>query len=81
MQALADQICELDGIEVYGPAIGVRGLMVDVAEPIHIMSVGASHHQPRPGGAPQHSLRTSPAPGLLMRSNERALMRPGWPPI
>jgi len=41
MKALADQIRELDGIEVYGRVIGVRGLMVDVAGPIHTMSVGA----------------------------------------
>src|SRR5499433_1884854 len=41
MKALADQIGELDGIEVYGRVIGVRGLMVEVAGPIHTMSVGA----------------------------------------
>src|SRR5215468_9384992 len=41
MKALADQISELDGIEVYGRVIGVRGLMVEVAGPIHTMSVGA----------------------------------------
>src|SRR5438128_2698004 len=36
MKALADQISELDGIEVYGRVIGVRGLMVEVAGPIHL---------------------------------------------
>src|SRR6185369_16001992 len=41
MKALAEQIAELDGIEVYGRVIGVRGLMVEVAGPIHTMSVGA----------------------------------------
>src|SRR5215510_8221181 len=41
MKALADQISELDSIEVYGRVIGVRGLMVEVAGPIHAMSVGA----------------------------------------
>src|SRR4029450_9387655 len=41
MKALADQISDLDGIEVYGRVIGVRGLMVEVAGPIHTMSVGA----------------------------------------
>src|SRR5882724_5470832 len=41
MKALADQIRELDGIEVYGRVIGVHGLMVEVAGPIHTMSVGA----------------------------------------
>src|SRR4029453_4471493 len=41
MKALADQIRELDGIEVYGRVIGVRGLMVEVGGPIHTMPVGA----------------------------------------
>ncbi|HZO46569.1 MAG TPA: flagellum-specific ATP synthase FliI, partial [Xanthobacteraceae bacterium] len=41
MKALAEQITELDGIEIYGRVVGVRGLMVEVAGPIHAMSVGA----------------------------------------
>jgi flagellum-specific ATP synthase len=41
VKALAEQINELDGIEVYGRVVGVRGLMVEVAGPIHAMSVGA----------------------------------------
>ncbi len=41
MKALADQIAELDGLEVYGRVVGVRGLMVEVAGPLHAMSVGA----------------------------------------
>jgi flagellum-specific ATP synthase len=41
MKALADQIAELDGIEIYGRVVGVRGLMVEAAGPIHAMSVGA----------------------------------------
>src|SRR3977135_972539 len=41
MKALAEQIAELDGAEVYGRVVGVRGLMVEVAGPIHAMSVGA----------------------------------------
>jgi flagellum-specific ATP synthase len=41
MKALAEQIGELDGIEVYGRVVGVRGLMVEVAGPIHAMPVGA----------------------------------------
>jgi flagellum-specific ATP synthase len=41
MKALAEQINELDGIEVYGRVVGVRGLMVEVAGPLHAMSVGA----------------------------------------
>src|SRR4030088_1380332 len=41
MKALAEQIAELDGAEIYGRVIGVRGLMVEVAGPIHAMPVGA----------------------------------------
>jgi flagellum-specific ATP synthase len=41
MKALAEQIAELDGLEIYGRVVGVRGLMVEVAGPIHTMSVGA----------------------------------------
>ena len=41
MKALAEQIGELDGVEVYGRVVGVRGLMVEVAGPIHAMPVGA----------------------------------------
>jgi flagellum-specific ATP synthase len=41
MKALAEQISELDGVEVYGRVVGVRGLMVEVAGPIQAMSVGA----------------------------------------
>ncbi len=41
MKALAEQIAELEGVETYGRVAGVRGLMVEVAGPIHAMSVGA----------------------------------------
>ena len=41
MKALAEQIAELDGVEIYGRVVGVRGLMVEAAGPIHAMSVGA----------------------------------------
>ncbi len=41
MKALAEQIGDLDGVETYGRVVGVRGLMVEVAGPIHAMSVGA----------------------------------------
>src|ERR1700726_3086974 len=41
MKALAEQISELDAVEVYGRVVGVRGLLVEVAGPIHAMSVGA----------------------------------------
>src|SRR5215469_7596935 len=41
MKALAEQINELDGIDIYGRVVGVRGLMVEVAGPLHAMSVGA----------------------------------------
>src|ERR1700723_2612719 len=41
MKALAEQINELDGIEIYGRVVGVRGLMVEVSGPLHAMSVGS----------------------------------------
>src|SRR5712691_3842604 len=41
MKALAEQINELDGAEIFGRVVGVRGLMVEVAGPIDAMSVGA----------------------------------------
>ncbi len=41
MKALANQIDDLDGVNIYGRVVGVRGLMVEVAGPIHAMSVGA----------------------------------------
>src|ERR1700746_1621378 len=41
MKALAEQISDIDGISIYGRGIGVRGLMVEIAGPIHAMSVGA----------------------------------------
>src|SRR4030095_9187620 len=37
----AEQIAELDEVEIYGRVVGVRGLMVEVAGPIHAMSVGS----------------------------------------
>jgi flagellum-specific ATP synthase len=41
MKALAGHINELDGVEIYGRVVGVRGLMVEVAGPLHAMSIGA----------------------------------------
>ena len=41
MKALAEQLSELDTVEIYGRVVGVRGLMVEVAGPIHAMSVGS----------------------------------------
>src|SRR5437773_2823852 len=41
MKALAEQIAELDGPDIYGRVAGVRGLMVEVADPVHAMPVGA----------------------------------------
>ena len=41
MRALLEQIDELDGNEVYGRVVSVRGLMAEVAGPLHAMSVGA----------------------------------------
>ena len=41
MKALAEQIVDIDGVEIYGRVVGVRGLMLEIAGPIHAMSVGA----------------------------------------
>ena len=41
MKALAEQISELDGTLIYGRVAGVRGLMIEVAGPVHAMPVGA----------------------------------------
>src|SRR6476620_1742961 len=41
MKALAEQIVDIDGVEIFGRVVAVRGLMVEVAGPIHAMSVGA----------------------------------------
>src|ERR1700745_3699545 len=41
MKALAEQISDIDGVNIFGRVVGVKGLMVEVAGPIHAMSVGA----------------------------------------
>src|SRR3569833_470302 len=41
MKALAEQSSDIDGINIYGRVVGVKGLMVEIAGPIHAMSVGA----------------------------------------
>lgn len=41
MKVLAEQIGDLDNVNIYGRVVGVCGLMVEVAGPIHAMSVGA----------------------------------------
>jgi flagellum-specific ATP synthase len=41
MKALAEQIADLDGVEIYGRVVGVRGLMVEVAGALSAMSVGS----------------------------------------
>jgi flagellum-specific ATP synthase len=41
MKALAEQINDIDGVNIYGRVVGVKGLMVEIAGPIHAMSVGA----------------------------------------
>ena len=34
MKALAEQIAEVDSVEIYGRVVGVRGLMVEAAGPM-----------------------------------------------
>jgi len=41
MKALAEQIAELDGALIYGRVAAVKGLMIEVAGPVHTMPVGA----------------------------------------
>ena len=41
VKGLAEQIGALDSVNIYGRVVGVRGLMVEIAGPIHAMSVGA----------------------------------------
>jgi flagellum-specific ATP synthase len=41
MKALAEQIVDIDVVEIFGRVVGVRGLMVEIAGPIHAMSVGS----------------------------------------
>src|SRR3981189_57574 len=41
MKALAEQITDIAGVNSCGGGGGVRGLMVEIAGPIHAMSVGA----------------------------------------
>src|SRR3954453_14781851 len=41
MKALAEQISDIANVNIYGRVVGVRGLMVEIAGPIHAMSVGA----------------------------------------
>src|SRR5262245_23960627 len=41
MEALAEQIGDIDGVEIFGRVVAVRGLMVEVPGPIYAMSVGA----------------------------------------
>jgi flagellum-specific ATP synthase len=41
LKALAEQIQELDGPVIYGRVAAVRGLLVEVAGPVHAMPVGA----------------------------------------
>jgi flagellum-specific ATP synthase len=41
MKGLAEQIGDVERVNIYGRVVGVRGLMVEIAGPIHAMSVGA----------------------------------------
>ena len=41
MDGLIQEIGELPGVTTFGRVVGVRGLMIEVAGPLHAMSVGA----------------------------------------
>src|ERR1044072_290080 len=68
MKALAEQIAELDEVEIYGRVVGVRGLLVEVAGPIHAMSVGARVMIEAGGG------RTIPCEGVGFTGRNGLLM-------
>jgi len=40
IKALIDEIEAVPGVEIFGRVAGVRGLMVEIAGPIHAMTVG-----------------------------------------
>jgi flagellum-specific ATP synthase len=68
MRALLEQIEELDENEVYGRVIGVRGLMVEVAGPLHAMSVGSRvviETQAQAGSCRSHA-RWSASPAVML---------------
>ncbi|MBL8573507.1 MAG: flagellar protein export ATPase FliI [Hyphomicrobiaceae bacterium] len=41
MDALLSEIAEIPPMETYGRVVGVRGLMIEIAGPLHAMSVGS----------------------------------------
>ncbi|ABE64100.1 ATPase FliI/YscN [Nitrobacter hamburgensis X14] len=41
VKGLAEQVGDIERVNIYGRVVGVRGLMVEIAGPIHAMSVGA----------------------------------------
>jgi flagellar biosynthesis/type III secretory pathway ATPase len=69
MKALAEQIADIDAVEIYGRVAAVRGLMVEVAGPIHAMSVGArlNIEAGQPLGPAPYSFRASPPPAHARR--------------
>jgi len=69
MKALAEQINELDGIEIYGRVVGLRGLMVEISGPLH-MSRSAPGLLSRPKPSP--FLATWPASPAPMRCRCRS---------
>jgi len=48
VKALAVQIGELDGTEIYGRMVGVRGLMVEVAGPLQVMERAIAERRRHP---------------------------------
>ena len=43
MKALAEQIAEVGAVEIFGRVATVRGLLIEVAGPVHAMPVGGAH--------------------------------------
>ena len=66
MKALAEQISDIDGVNIYGRVVGVRGLMVEIAGPIS-RDVGRRPHRDRDRRQPIHPIARSSASPATMR--------------
>ena len=82
LKALAEQIGDIDGVEIYGRVVGVRGLMVEIAGPIYAMSVGSRLTIETAATAPAFPARWSASPAscsgdALWRARRRAARLPG----
>ncbi len=68
MEPLLQELAEISGLETFGRVAGVKGLMIEVAGPLHAMSVGARLRIEAPG-------RIVPAE-IVGFEGDRALLMP-----